>query len=153
VQAAATRLLDLHPAVLIQEQVGGDVELIVGLQRHRLLGSFVMAGLGGVWTEVFDDVAIRCCRLRAHEARAMLKELRGARLLRGVRGRPACSVEAAVAAIERIDDLGAAIGPELVELEINPLIVTPTRAVAVDALMVKRAAHNTVTQPVRGDTP
>jgi acyl-CoA synthetase (NDP forming) len=137
VAAAATRLLAQHGAILVQEQIVGGIELIVGRQRHPLLGSFMMTGLGGVWTEVLDDVAIRCVGLREREARTMLDGLRGSSLLHAIRGGEQPDLEAASAAIERVDDLGTTLGSELAELELNPLIVTGTRAVAVDALVVK----------------
>jgi hypothetical protein len=137
VQAAAARLLAGHGAIVIQEQIAGGIELVAGLRRHELLGSFVVAGIGGVWTEVLDDVAIRSAGLRRGEAREMLDGLRGAPLLYGARGAPRADIDAAAVALEAIDDIGAALGPDVSELEINPLIVTATRAVAVDALIVK----------------
>jgi D-aminopeptidase len=94
-----------------------------------------VVGLGGVLAEILDDVAIRLAPVPAASALAMLDELRGARLLIGVRGRAAVD-RAAVA--ELITGLSAmAIGaPEILEIDLNPVIASADGAMAVDALVV-----------------
>ena len=75
--------------LLVEPMAAPGVELILGLRRDPQFGPAVLVGLGGVLTEVLDDVAIRLAPLDAAAAGAMLDDLRGARLLGGVRGRPA----------------------------------------------------------------
>src|SRR6185503_5951924 len=72
--------------VLVQEQVVGGVEIIAGFKVDPLLGPFIVAGLGGVLTEVLKDVAIRPAPVTRDQALGMLDKLRGAALLKGFRG-------------------------------------------------------------------
>lgn len=124
--------------VLVQEQVDAGVELILGLETHPELGTFVLVGLGGIWTEVHDDVSIRPIGLREGEAEQMLRSLHGFRLLDGARGSTPADLPTLVHAIEVVDALGQALGERLQSIDINPLIVSGSRAVAVDALVVPR---------------
>jgi hypothetical protein len=77
-----SRRLGAGPA-LLQRQAGPGAELILGARRDPLFGPMVMAGLGGVWTEILDDVALRLAPIEPDEARTMLDELRGRKLLAG----------------------------------------------------------------------
>lgn len=124
---------------LIQQQVGGGVELLMGIQSDADLGMFILVGLGGIWTEVFDDVAIRPVGLRVGEAADMLETLRGYPLLTGVRGTPPVDLSAVVDAIERLDAFAVKFGGTFDSVDVNPLIALPDRAVAVDCLVVARS--------------
>lgn len=126
-------------SVMVQPQVNGGVEMILGLKTDPSLGSFIVAGLGGIWTEVLNDVAIRPVRLREGDAAGMLAELRSRKLLEGARGAGPHDVAALIAAIEWMDALGRAVGPQLEAIDINPLVVLPSGVVAVDALIVPRS--------------
>jgi acyl-CoA synthetase (NDP forming) len=139
VRHAAERI---GPLLLVQAQVAGGLELIVGLQQHPELGGFVLLGLGGVWTEIFDDVAIRALPLHPGEGRAMVDELRARPLLDGARGGPPLDVAALAEAIERMAVLGARLGPAIASLDVNPLVVLPRGVLALDALVVPSAAGN-----------
>ena len=107
---------------LVQRQVMGGREVIVGLTRDPAVGPLVMCGLGGIAVEVWKDVSFRVAPVARPEAEAMLRELRGAPLLDSFRGRPAADVSAAADAIVRLGALAAA-HPELAECDINPLLV------------------------------
>ena len=122
---------------LIQEQVTGGVEIFLGLQTEPTLGTFVIAGLGGIWAEMLNDVQIRPVGLREGEALQMLQQLRGYATLTGARGSELIDLDALVEAIEKLDALGQVIGSEIVSLDVNPLVLVGSRAVAVDALLVK----------------
>lgn len=136
VRAAAKRLLALGAeTLLVQPQLDG-LELILGLEVDQEWGPFLVLGLGGVWTEVLDDVAIRPVGLRAGEAERMLKGLRAAPLLQGARGSAKPDLDPILDAVQRVDAIGQAAGLALSSLEINPLIVTEMSAIAVDALVV-----------------
>ncbi|MFJ6758633.1 acetate--CoA ligase family protein [Streptomyces sp. NPDC091273] len=111
------------------------VELIVGVNHDPRFGPVAMVGLGGVLTETLRDVAFALAPVPAGRAEALLRGLRTAALLDGVRGRPAVDVAAAAAVIERITTVAAA-HPEIAELEVNPLLVRPDGALALDARAV-----------------
>ena len=95
-----------------------------------------MAGLGGVFVEVFQDVAFRVPPFDAAEAHRMLAGLRGFPLLGGARGRPRADVGALVDVIMKVQRMGLELDGVLAELDINPLAVLPDGAVALDALAV-----------------
>ncbi|WP_327327676.1 acetate--CoA ligase family protein [Streptomyces sp. NBC_01210] len=111
------------------------VELIVGVNRDPQFGPVAMVGLGGVLTETLHDVAFSLAPVPARRAGHLLRGLRTAALLAGVRGRPAVDVAAAAAVIERITAVAAA-HPEIAELEVNPLLVRPDGVLALDARAV-----------------
>ncbi len=108
------------------------IELIVGVNVDPRFGPVAMVGLGGVYTEVFRDVAFALAPVPAEHAAQLLRTLRSAALLAGARGRPAVDVEAAAEVIARITAVAAA-HPEIAEIEVNPLLVTPRGALALDA--------------------
>lgn len=111
------------------------IELIVGVNQDPRFGPIALVGLGGVLTESLRDVAFALAPVPARRAEALLRGLRSAALLDGVRGRPAVDVAAAAAVIERITSVAAA-HPEIAELEVNPLLVRPDGALALDARAV-----------------
>jgi acyl-CoA synthetase (NDP forming) len=136
--AAAARADVAVEGVLVAEQISGGVETVVGVTHDELFGPVVMFGLGGVFVEVFDDVAFRVPPFDRAEARRMVEETRGAQLLRGYRGGPKVSTAKLVDTIMRVQRLAVDHADRIAELDINPLIVTPDRAVALDALVVTR---------------
>ncbi|SEK56431.1 acetate--CoA ligase family protein [Streptacidiphilus jiangxiensis] len=111
------------------------VELIVGVNQDPRFGPVAMVGLGGVLTEVLGDVAFALAPVTAEHAERLLRGLRSAALLDGVRGRPALDVGAAAQAVAAIT-AAAAARPEFAELEVNPLLVTPRGALALDSRAV-----------------
>ncbi|GAA3808692.1 acetate--CoA ligase family protein [Sphaerisporangium flaviroseum] len=129
------RLGPLPCTVEQMADVSGGVELIAGVRRDPRFGPVAMVGLGGVYTEILADVACALAPLRADEAERLLAGLRGAALLRGARGRTPVDVAAAARVIAAITELAAA-HPEIAELEVNPLLVTPRGALALDARIV-----------------
>ncbi len=125
------------PAISVEAMVdlGEGVELIVGCVRDRTFGPVVMVGIGGVHAEVLDDTACALAPVGPERARRLVLSLRGAPLLTGARGRTPVDLKAladAVSAVSRV----AAEHPELVELEINPLLAQPAGALALDARVV-----------------
>jgi len=117
--------------VLVQEMVRPGRELIVGMSRDPQFGPLVACGLGGIYVEVLRDVAFRLAPLDARDAREMLEELRSYQLLRGVRGERPADLDAIVDAILRVSQLVTDF-PEIVELDVNPLVVHEKGAVAID---------------------
>jgi acyl-CoA synthetase (NDP forming) len=124
--------------VLVQEMVMEGVEVIVGVSYDAQLGPTLLFGSGGVMVEVYNDVALRRCPITQAEARTMLSDVKGARVLHGFRGRPAADVEALTQALVHVSYLAVQLDGRLAELDINPLLVLPAgRGVkAVDALVV-----------------
>jgi acyl-CoA synthetase (NDP forming) len=121
--------------LLVEPMATPGLELILGLRRDPQFGPAVVVGLGGVLTELLDDIAIRLAPLDAASADAMLDDLRGSRLLRGVRGRPPVDRAALIAMLVALGRLGLA-RPDVLEVDLNPVIATADGALAVDALVV-----------------
>ncbi len=122
--------------VVVQSMVSGGVEIVLGLHRDRVFGPVVMVGLGGVLVEVLRDVVFRHCPLTPAQAHDMLDQLKGGAVLAGVRGRPAINRDALVDMICAVARFGAAAGPRLRELDLNPVLLGGTGATAVDTVMV-----------------
>ena len=143
VEQAAERLLRVaadHGVAADGVQVApmrtGGVELLVSVKRDPAWGPVLAVGLGGIWVEVLADTALRLLPVAAPDVEAMLDELRGAKLLAGVRGQPPVNRAALVSAILAVARLGEALGDALDTLEINPMWAGPTGAEALDALVV-----------------
>ncbi len=113
------------------------LELLIGARWDARFGPVVLAGSGGVYAEVLRDTAVALAPVSEAEAEAMLGALRCAPLLYGARGRSPLDVGAAAAALAALSCV-AATHPELAELEVNPLLVLPAGALALDA----RAVHH-----------
>jgi acetyltransferase len=109
--------------VLVQAMIAGGTEMILGVKTDPLFGPAVVCGFGGILVEVLRDVSVRVPPLSAADAREMLAELRGARLLGGVRGRPPADVGALADALARLAALAEAQAGRLRALDINPLVV------------------------------
>jgi acyl-CoA synthetase (NDP forming) len=116
------------------------VELIVGVQTDPRFGPVAMVGLGGIFTEVLADVSFALAPVDAETARGLLDNLRASALLRGVRGRPPIDLDAAADAVAAITAVATA-HPEIAELEINPLLVTPKQALGLDARIVLNSSN------------
>ena len=121
--------------VLVEAMGCPGVELILGARRDPAWGAVVLAGLGGIWAETLGDVRVLPPDLPHEAVRAELLRLKGAALLRGGRGTPAPDVDAAAAAVVALGALVQA-RPEIREVDINPLVLRPDGAVALDALIV-----------------
>jgi acyl-CoA synthetase (NDP forming) len=126
---------------LLQRMISGGREVILGGKRDPSFGSVVMFGLGGVYVEVFDDVAFRVAPLTHEDAEEMITEVRGSRFLRGVRGEKPSDVEAVADCLLRLSQLLQDF-PAVAEVDINPLIVLEKGAKAVDArIVLKHERH------------
>jgi acetyl-CoA synthetase (ADP-forming) len=121
--------------VLVQEMARGEMELILGARHDPDFGPMVLVGAGGVLVEVLSDVQLAPAPLRRGDALAMLRRLAVAPVLAGVRGRPALDIEAAADALVRLSWLAADLGPRLVEMDLNPILLRAAGqgAIAVDA--------------------
>ncbi|NUR06213.1 MAG: acetate--CoA ligase family protein, partial [Nocardioidaceae bacterium] len=138
-RAAYARLrADLAPPAVSVEQhadTDGGVEVIVGCVRDPRFGPVLMVGLGGVLTEVLTDTVLALAPVTPERARELLLSLRGAAVLDGVRGRTPVDLDALAGLVARVSAVAAA-HPEIVELELNPVLAGPSAAVALDARVV-----------------
>lgn len=137
VQAACPRAR--IEGVLVQSEVEGAVaELLLGATADEQFGPVVLVGLGGILAEVLEDTALGVAPLADADARRMLGELRGARLLHGFRGRPPGDVAAVSRALVALARLAADLEGTVAEVDVNPLLVLPAGrgALGVDALVV-----------------
>jgi len=115
--------------------VAEGAELIVGCLNDPRFGPVVLVGLGGIYAELLEDTAVALAPVDEHEAEGLILSLRGAPILKGARGRPALDVRAAARVLAALSGL-AASRPDLAEVEINPLLVLPEGALALDARAV-----------------
>jgi len=130
----------LGPGDLVTEEMiddGGGAELIAGVRRDPRFGPIALVGLGGIYAETFADTQTALAPLRPGQALDLLGRLRGAALLTGARGRPRLAVEAAAELISLLAEV-AAEHEEIAELEVNPVLVTTTGALALDARIITR---------------
>jgi acyl-CoA synthetase (NDP forming) len=120
--------------VLLQREVRGGIEALVGVTSDPTFGPLVVCGLGGTLVEVLRDVSFRLTPVSDVDGREMIAQLRSARLLDGYRGAPPGDRDAFVSVIQRVSALVDLI-PELRELDLNPVKVLPPGkgAVVVDA--------------------
>lgn len=123
--------------VLVCEMVRGGVETVVGVSQDPLFGPVVMVGLGGIFVEVLEDVTFRVPPFGRDEAERMIRELAGSKLLEGVRGSEPVDVGALVDVVMKVSRLALDLADEVAELDVNPLVVRPQGAVALDALVVR----------------
>jgi acetyl-CoA synthetase (ADP-forming) len=120
--------------VLVAPMVSGTRELIAGLSRDPQFGPTVMVGLGGIVAEALADVAIRLVPIAELDARDMIDDLAHQALLGPFRGEPAVDRDALAAVLVALASAAAA-NPEIVSVDLNPLIVVDGKPVAVDALV------------------
>ena len=140
VAAAAARLAKLSPEVLVERMVTGAVaELILGLMRDPQFGTALVVGAGGILTELLHDSATLLLPTSETEIRAALAGLKCWPLVTGFRGRHG-DAEAVVHAVQALAAFAAAHAGRIEEVDVNPLLVTATGAVAVDALIRMRPA-------------
>jgi len=129
---------ELHsPGLVVEGQAPVDrgLELIVGCRRDARFGPVALVGLGGVWVEALGDVRAALAPVTDEVATGLFTALKGAALLGPLRGRPALDVAAAASAAAALSRFAAA-HPEVAEVEVNPLLVLPAGALALDARIV-----------------
>ncbi|MBU0494162.1 MAG: acetate--CoA ligase [Chloroflexi bacterium] len=124
--------------ISVQQMVPQGKELIIGVNRDPQFGPLIMFGMGGIYVEVLKDVTFRLAPLSRLDADEMIREIRTYRLLRGVRGEPPVDFKSIIEVLLRVSQLVTDF-PEIVELDINPLMALEDRAMAVDMRMVVEA--------------
>lgn len=141
VAGAASALLSLAPgARLVVQPMSTGVEVVIGGIREPTFGPVVVFGLGGVLVEFLDDVRFAAAPLTAAYAARLVSAPRGAAILDGVRGKPPSDVGALAALVRTVGDLMAAY-PDLIELDLNPVLAGQTGCAAVDFRAVTAHAN------------
>ncbi|TET45860.1 MAG: hypothetical protein E3J57_06330 [Dehalococcoidia bacterium] len=137
VRRESERLLQIpgSEAVLVQEMVKGERELVCGLVRDAHFGPCVMFGLGGILTEIFQDIVFRVAPLTIHDAREMVQEIEHKKLLEPFRGEAAVDIEALAQILVTLGEISLQY-QAIQSIDINPLKIRPDgKPVAVDALV------------------
>ena len=113
-------------------------EVLVGLSRDPQFGPVIAFGLGGIYTEVLRDVALRVAPVDRAEADAMIRSLRAFPILAGARGQQPCDLDALADLLVRVSELPFRY-PEIAELDLNPVFAGPDGAVAGDVRIITQA--------------
>ena len=121
--------------VLVQEMIKGQRELVVGLTRDPQFGPCVMFGLGGIFTEVLKDISFRVAPLEKRDALEMMSEIKAHKILDAVRGMPEADRDLLADILINVGRIGLE-NDVIKEIDINPLILSGSKPVAVDALVV-----------------
>lgn len=124
-----------HGAILIQEMIKGKRELVIGLIRDPQFGPCVMFGLGGIFTEILKDVSFRLAPLEKRDALEMMDEIKAHKILDAVRGMEPVDRELLSKMLINVGKIGVE-NDAIKEIDINPVIISGSRPVAVDALVV-----------------
>jgi acyl-CoA synthetase (NDP forming) len=122
--------------VLVQPMVPQGIEMVVGARNDPLFGPLIVVGLGGILVEVLKDTALSPAPVTPSEAEALLRQLKGVKLLEGFRGMPAVDVKRLAQVISDVSRFAADHPGSVAELDVNPLICAGDRITAVDALIV-----------------
>ena len=122
-------------AVLVQEMVRGSRELMVGMTRDSQFGPCVMFGLGGIFTEILKDVSFRVAPIERRDAMEMMQEIKSSKILGEIRGMPAADLEQLSEILVRVGEIGLE-NDDIKEIDINPVILSGSKPMAVDALVV-----------------
>lgn len=129
------KIKDDGGVVLIQEMVVGSRELVVGLIRDRQFGPCVMFGLGGIFTEILKDISFRVAPIEKRDALEMMQEIKARKILEAVRGMPPADLDQLAEILIKVGEIGLA-HDDIKEIDINPVILSGSQPVAVDALVV-----------------
>lgn len=136
--AAAARAPDARiTGILVARQMTGGVECFMGINRDPTFGPVAVFGLGGIFVEILNDVAVRQCPFGEAAAREMILSIRASAILEGARGRPPADVAALAAMLSCLSRFAMAAGPELRSVDLNPVLALPQGqgAFALDAVV------------------
>ena len=122
-------------AVLVQQMVKGQRELVVGLTRDPQFGPCVMFGLGGIFTEVLEDTSFRVAPIEKRDALEMMLEIKAHKILEAIRGMEPADKDMLADILIAVGRLGIE-NEAIMEIDINPVIISRGKPVAVDALVV-----------------
>ncbi|MBU4185181.1 MAG: acetate--CoA ligase family protein, partial [Proteobacteria bacterium] len=132
--------------VLVQKMSQPGDEVILGVNRYPAFGPLLMAGLGGIYVELFKDVVFRLAPIKRNEARRMIRSIKGYNIFKGFRGRPKSDIKALEKSVVSLSDM-VMDHPEIAEMDINPLMVHEEgkRATVADYRIILKALDNNST--------
>ena len=128
------RTIDSQASFSIQPHISSSLELVVGVSTDPSFGQVIMFGLGGIWVEVLKDVAFRLVPIGERDAWRMIEEIKGKRLLEGIRGYPPVEKETLVRFLMEISNVVHREG--VIEMDLNPVMFTGDGLVIADARVV-----------------
>jgi len=132
---AITGQMGTGASVLVQEMIKGQRELVIGLTRDPQFGPCVMFGLGGIFTEILKDISFRVAPLEKRDAMEMMHDIKGHKILEAVRGMEPADLDLFSDILIKVGRIGLE-NDAVKEIDINPVIISGSRPVAVDALVV-----------------
>jgi 3-hydroxypropionyl-CoA synthetase (ADP-forming) len=140
--------------VLLEKMVPKGIEMIVGLQMDPQFGPVIMAGLGGVMTEVFKDVAWRILPITVDDAKSMINELKSSKLFKGFRGSKPVNLDMLAKALVQIGKIGTDNAEYINSIDFNPIVVYPKSYYVVDAkiILVKEVNPNAISKAQPDDS-
>lgn len=121
--------------VLIQELIKGRRELVVGMTRDEQFGPCIMFGLGGIFTEILQDITFRKAPLEIDDAMAMMQEIKAHKIIAGARGMEAADKGIIADMLINVGRIGLEI-EQILEIDLNPVIISGKNPVVVDALII-----------------
>jgi len=127
--------------VLVQQMIPQGTELILGVVNDPQFGPMLTLGTGGIFVEVLKDVSMLTVPTTPDAVRKVLMRLRGAALLQGARGKAPADIDAIVDAVMGLSALAEDLGESISEIDVNPLVALPDRAVVVDALIIPKETN------------
>jgi acetyltransferase len=130
--AMQTRIAAADLKFFVQQYLPGGLEIIMGAKAEEGLGHLIMFGLGGIYVEVMKDVVFTLTPVSDREAAEMVDGIKGAALLKGVRGQKGVKRSAVVEILQRLSQL-VSDHPTIAEMDLNPLVAYEDRVVTVDA--------------------
>ena len=135
--------------ILLEKMIPkGGVELIVGIQSNPQFGPMLMVGLGGVLTDILKDVAFRMLPITISDAKSMLNELKGSKLLKGFRGSAPIDIDMIAKALVQIGKIGVDNADYINSIDFNPVIVYSKSYFVVDAKIIlnKELKNNSISK-------
>ncbi len=122
--------------ILLEKMVPKGVELIVGIQNDPQFGPVIMVGMGGIMTEIMKDVAFRMLPITTRDAKSMLNELKGSKILKGFRGSDPVDTDMVARMLVQIGKLGVENADHINSIDFNPIVVYPKSHFVVDAKII-----------------
>ncbi|SEK09016.1 CoA binding domain protein [Marinovum algicola] len=123
--------------VLVAKQLSGGIECLMGINRDPTFGPMAVFGIGGIFVELLNDVALRACPFGSEEAREMILSIRHASVLQGARGAEPADIDALAKMLSNLSVFAAGAGDRLVSVDLNPVLAMPEGqgAFALDAVI------------------
>ncbi len=140
-QRISKEVKDADKGFLVEEMIKGSRELVIGMTRDSQFGPCVMFGLGGIFTEVLNDVCFRVAPIEKRDALEMMQEIKANKILQPIRGMEAVDLDELSQSIISLGKIG--LENESVEqIDVNPLIIKKGKPIAADALVILRQTES-----------